>query len=109
MKILEPEVVTKIRYPAGMRCRQEKGLKTSLGLERLQKSKICSCNKLLYKNPRGLGDEAQGGRGRAVLSECTQQGVMEQGGRGEAGTKSTWAALIRACREWNCNGLEGAK
>lgn len=27
MKILEPEVITKIRYTAGMRCWQEKGLK----------------------------------------------------------------------------------
>lgn len=35
MKILELEVITKIRYTAGMRCWQEKGLKKITGVEEI--------------------------------------------------------------------------
>lgn len=111
LKILELEVITKIRYATGdaMRAGERAGSHWGWGDCR----HLNSFNVLSWyiKFPGLLGTgpmEEEWEQVPPSLVSITEPGVMEDG-RGDASAESTWGVLIRVYREWKCNGLDGAK
>lgn len=79
MKILEPEVITKIRYTAGMRCWQEKGLKKKKnhwGWGDSRNLKLVNVLSWYIKFPEALGTMPRVEEGELSSVSVTQQGVL---------------------------------